>query len=165
MIVNINNEERIFDDTYAKWINKFYQGTKIWYMLFCFLCILHICIWLKYSYEDDGVFLIMIPFFHIFVGAVLSILATLKKPNGDNEYIKNYYPEIASKIQLETGKKNNFAVLAFLNGSYIDFGTDIIIDEIRDRKSLLKKIIIIPFVICIINAIVTIFAVVIVYKK
>jgi len=143
MIVEINGKEHFFNENKANLDKKFNPIVKIWYFIFCGICVLNIFFYLKGIHRSMEL-LISIPFFHIFVTYIFWIIKWVKaSPNGDHEYIKTYYPEIAKKLNI--GGRNSFAWMAFLNGEYLDYKIDLIMDDIRDRQDENNKLVIMPF--------------------
>ena len=153
MEVNINGEIHYFSDNVANIDNKYNKKIKLWYYIFCIINIINIFMYYKEIHKNDY-FLIVLPFFHIIFAWIILIIKWIKStPDGDNQYIKTYYPEIAKKLKI--GSRNSIAWINFINGEYIDFEKDIIIDNIRERKEENNMLLLMPFVIGIIFCIIS----------
>ena len=98
MIVEINGKEHFFNDNVAKTDDKYNPIIRNWYYIFCGINIVNIFLYIKHIHEIFEL-LFILPFVHIFITYIFWIIKWIKaNPDGDKEYIKTYYPDIANKL-------------------------------------------------------------------
>jgi intracellular septation protein A len=164
-----NSIERLFNENDLLWDEKYFSIIKIWYFIFIIICLVNEYIYYK-DFHDNDALLIMVPFFHILIPGIVYVLKEyLNTPHGDKEYLLNYYPEAFKKMffpLLSSGKYstkvsggNGFAIISFINGSYIKYGEDEIVDDIRERWATHYKILFGAMGICIVFVVITIIAI------
>ena len=134
MLVKINDEERYFDDTEKKWDEKMSLIREKLYHISYVINIINVILYLV-KIHDHILPLFLVPFCQVaviaFVYSIIKIIASIK--GGDKKYIKTYYPELAIKLSINGGR-NDFTWIAFINGKYIDYNKDTILDDIRIRR-------------------------------
>jgi hypothetical protein len=154
MIVESNGINRIFNNNVEIFDNKYNPIIRIWYYIFCFINITNILLFMLNIHQIIEI-LIFLPFFHIFITYIFWLIKWLKiRPNGDYQYIKTYYPDLAKTLNIDG--RNTIAWINFWNGDYIDHEKDLIIDNIRERTEESSKLAIFPFKLCIICVIISI---------
>ena len=147
MTVNVNGENRFFSDNVLKFDEKYDQKIKIWYFIFSCLNIANIWLFIRGIHQLSEL-LFFLPFFHILIVFVYAIIRYIKlKPNGDELYIKTYYPAVARTLQIDE-YKYTLAWHNFEAGDYIDSGKDPIIDNIRERLDERKVLFRFPIILC-----------------
>jgi hypothetical protein len=143
MTVEINGKEHFFNDNAAKLDDKYNPIIRIWYYIFFGINIVNIFLYVKNIHTNTEI-LFFLPFFHVFITYIFWIIKRVKaSPNGDKEYIKTYYPDIAEKLRF--GERNSIGWYKFLNGEYIEYDKDFIIDDIRVRKEENNSLMLTPF--------------------
>jgi hypothetical protein len=133
MLVKINDEERYFDDTEKKWGEKISPIREKCYYASYIINIINVILYLI-KFHDNILLLMALPFCQLviitFADLIIRIITSMK--GGDKKYIKTYYPELAKKLNIDY--RNDFAWIAFINGKYVDYNKDIILDDIRVRR-------------------------------
>jgi hypothetical protein len=164
--VEKNNVERHFNDNDLLWDEKYFSIIKIWYFIFIIICLLNEYFYYKDFHDNDSL-LIIIPFCNILISGILYILGLfINMPHGDKEYLLDYYPDLFKKMFFRTllsgeysaklSGGNGFVIISFLFGSYVEYGEDKIIDDIRERWITHYKILFGSILICIVFVIITI---------
>jgi hypothetical protein len=134
MIVEIDGKEHFFDENKAIVDEKYNPIIKKLYYILFGINILNIVLYIK-NIHDNWFFPILFPLFHTFIYFIFWIIKSTKtNSDGDNQYIITYYPDIAKKIYIY-GHRFPMEWKNFVDGEYIGYNKDFILDDIRDRHN------------------------------
>jgi hypothetical protein len=156
MTINVNGEDRFYDDSLRKIFDKYYFRIIIWYFIFFVFCIINLVLYI-FKIHDNYNLVVYLPSWYFPLNCLLLIILITKIDKPDFDYIECYYPEISKKIWIygrNNGILNNFNRAKFYLGKYVEKGVDSIIDIIRNRKSVFP-LFLLPFLILIIITIVS----------
>jgi hypothetical protein len=163
---NVFNK-KYFNNNVEKWDRIFFPILTAWYIVFIIFIIIIDCLY-KINFHDNDALLIAIPFYHIPFSWIFFMLKEFFNiPHGDREYMLNYYRDIYRKIYAKkmftedyrtnfVKIKNYFAFKEFIDGFLVEEGEDDIIDEIIKRGKTGFYLFICPWIILIVNVIITI---------
>jgi magnesium-transporting ATPase (P-type) len=162
-----NNVERHFNDNDLLWDKKYFSVIKISYLVFIIICLINEYIYYKNFHNNGELLLILFPFcYFLTFGIPCMLKEIINNSHGDREYLLTYYPKVYKKMFFRSmlsgeyttrlTRSNGFVFISFLIGSYIEYGDDKIIDDIRDRLCIHYKILFGAMFICIIFIIITI---------
>jgi hypothetical protein len=155
MVLKINGEERNFNENISKSDGIYNPIMKLWHIIFCI-----IYFFLMGSYWYKIIIMLSLPILNVFVIKIFSsIKQNIFKKNGDEEYIRTYYPEIATILE------NNEVWTKFINGEYIEYKKDFVLDDIRFRKKENKWLIKISIIIFLLLTIIYILSLMFFYSR
>ena len=152
MIININGDDRFYNDTRYKWTRKWYPRLRMWYCIFVVLCIIILYLYYK-EIISNKTFIMYMPFVHWILTFLFISIPNLMYSKYDYDYIETYYPELSKKIWIY-GRENG--IMRKYSNAFFDYesGADIIIDDIMTKDQRKLPLLFAPFIIAIINTII-----------
>ena len=148
-------EIKIFNQNSLLWDKKLFPILVTGYILLILICIIGGLLYFIDLHNNFEILIFIAIFPSILYGIIHLCKIILIIPNGDKDYLQNYYPEINKKllwtklfhIRKFTDIGKAFAWNYFIDGTYTVGIEDQIIDEMRNRYKKHKKLIISPLII------------------